>query len=323
MVSDKGAKPGCFKNIFITGVTGFIGKQLLHLLESDTTYYDDSQHIEFKILSRFPHPKYETVVCDLQSEVIPDDALDGIDTVFHLAGFAHDLREASKVEHFYRAVNVDATVRLAELAVESGVKRFVFVSSVKAGGLPVLGQCVNEEVQSEPDGVYGKTKREAELVLLDLAKKSNMHVSIIRPSLAYGPNSKGNLQLMLSGIKKGWFPPLPESSNKKSMIHVDDLVRAILLVADDKRANGKIFIATDGTPHSSREIYNAMCGVAGISIPKWSVPKLIFDMASFVSPRIKYKINKLLGDECYSSVKLERIGFKARKTLKDMNETDF
>ena len=150
-----------------------------------------------------------------------------------------------------------------------------------------------------------------------------MRVSIIRPSLVYGPNVKGNLQLMLSGIKSGWFPPLPETGNKRSMIHVDDLVRAILLVAEDDRAIGEIFIATDGTPHSSRDIYNAMCNVLGKSIPKWSVPKFLFDMVSLISSRIKYKVNKLLGDECYSSKKLEKLGFKAQKTLKDMNETDF
>ena len=107
------------------------------------------------------------------------------------------------------------------------------------------------------------------------------------------------------------------------MIHVDDLVRAILLVADDDRANGEIFIATDGTPHSSRYIYNAMCSALDKSIPKWSVPKILFDMASLVNPHIKYKLNKLLGDECYSSAKLEALGFKAKKTLKDMNETSF
>jgi UDP-glucose 4-epimerase len=128
---------------------------------------------------------------------------------------------------------------------------------------------------------------------------------------------------MLSGIKKGWFLPLPETGNTRSMIHVDDLVLAILLVASDDHANGEIFIATDSTPYFSRDIYNTMCKVLGKSIPKWSVPKILFDIASLVDPRIKYKINKLLGDECYSSAKLEALGFKAKKSLKDMNETDF
>ena len=85
-----------------------------------------------------------------------------------------------------------------------------------------------------------------------------MHVSIVRPSLVYGPGVKGNLQLMLSAVKKGLLPPLPETGNKRSMIHVDDLVDILLLVEKDNRANGEIFIATDGNTYSSNEIYSAM-----------------------------------------------------------------
>ena len=300
------------KSFFITGATGFVGQRLVEALDG-----------EIRILSRIRQLNYETVICDLQSEEIPNDALNEVDTVFHLAGFAHDIRDERKIKGLYQKVNVDATVRLAELAIKSKVKRFVFVSSVKAGGLPLFGQCISEEEQGEPDGIYGETKREAELKLLEIGLNSSMHVTIIRPSLVYGPNVKGNLELMLLGIKKGWFPSLPETSNKRSMIHVDDLVRAILLVAKENLANGEIFIATDGIPHSSREIYNAMCDVVGKSIPKWSVPKILFNMIGLVSPHIKYKINKLLGDECYSSCKLEELGFKAKKTLKEMNETCF
>jgi UDP-glucose 4-epimerase len=296
-------------NIFITGATGFIGQ---HLLEAG--YY---QTHEIKILSRRPHSEYETLICDLQSEQIPDDALTGIDTVFHLAGFAHDLRDATEIEHFYRAVNVNATARLADLAVKSGVKQFVFVSSVKAGGSALPGKCMTEPDQDDPRGVYGQTKREAELIVLEMGQQSGMHVSIIRPSLVYGPGVKGNLALMRSGVVRGWFPPLPETGNRRSMIHVDDLVRALLLVAKDERANGEIFIATDGVPHSSREIYDATCQGVGKMVPRWSVPKFMFDWISLVSPRIRYKVNKLLGDECYSSRKLEALGFRATKSLFD------
>jgi UDP-glucose 4-epimerase len=300
------------RRVFITGAFGFIGGRLLNAIDSP-----------IRILSRIERSNYDIVVCDFEKNNIPNNALEDVDTVFHLAGFAHDMRDASEVVDLYYKVNVSATVQLAELAVKAGVKRFVFVSSVKAGGPPAFGVCASDSDQGVPEGVYGKTKREAELKLLKIGKESGMHVSIIRPSLVYGPNVKGNLKLMLSGVDGGWFPPLPETGNRRSMIHVDDLVRAILLVAEDKRANGEIFIATDGAPYSSREIYNAMCSVAGKSIPKWSVPKTLFDIASLSSPRIKYKINKLLGDECYSSVKLEALGFKAEKYLKDMNETDF
>jgi UDP-glucose 4-epimerase len=298
--------------IFLTGGTGFIGKRIINTLNGNVV-----------ILSRKEQPDYETVVCDLQTEVIPDNVLAGVDVVFHIAGFAHDLKDASEIEHLYRKVNVDATVELAKLAVESGVKRFIFVSSIKAGGSPGFGACANENNQKNTEDIYGKTKREAELRLLKIGKESDMHVSIVRPSLVYGPDVKGNLKLMLSGIKNGWFPPLPETGNQRSMIHVDDLVRAILLVAEDKRANGEIFIATDGTLYSSREIYNTMCSVTGKSIPKWSMPNFLFNLISLISPKIKYKVDKLLGDECYSSAKLEALGFKAKKSLKDMNETDF
>ena len=94
--------------IFVTGATGFIGQRLVVRLKA--------QGEKLKVLSRSQHSEFKTVVCDLQREVIPDDTLEGIDTVFHLAGFAHDLRDVSELEGLYRKVNVDATVRLAELA---------------------------------------------------------------------------------------------------------------------------------------------------------------------------------------------------------------
>ena len=299
----------------VTGSTGFIGSRLLGLLKTI--------NCDVRLLARSKVDDYETVVCNLGQQSIPKQALESIDTIFHLAGFAHDMQDPSKVKHLYHAINVEATVELARLAAVSGVKRFVFVSSVKAGGSPLPEHCASESDQSDPEGIYGKNKREAELQLLKIGKESGMHISIIRPSLAYGPGVKGNLQLMLSGIARGWFPPLPETENRRSMIHVDDLVRTIFLVAEDDRANGEIFIATDGRSYSSREIYNTMCSTLDKSIPKWSVPKFLFDMISLINPRIKYKLNKLLGDECYSSAKLEELGFKAQKTLKDMNETDF
>lgn len=302
------------KRILLTGATGFIGCRLLNLLEASKR--------EIHVLSRQPHSDYETIVCDLGKEQVPSSALDSIDTVFHLAGYAHDLRDSSEVENLYRAVNVDATVQLAELAVRNGVKHFIFVSSVKAGGSAIACQCMTEENQGEPEEIYGKTKREAELKLLEIGRQSDIHITIVRPSLVYGPRVKGNLRKMLSGIEKGWFPPLPEVENRRSMIHVDDLVRALLLVAEDERANGEIFIATDGVPYSSREVYEAICQTVGKIVPAWSVPKFLFEWLSSMSPRIRYKVDKLFGDEYYSSEKLEGLGFKAEHTLLDWNDFD-
>jgi len=170
------------KNILISGATGFIGERLVGAVDAN-----------IRVLSRKKQSNYETVVCDLKSEVIPNNALDGVNTVFHLAGFAHDLSDATKIQNIYQKVNVDATIRLAKLAVKSNVNRFIFVSSVKAGGGSNFGVCVSEKDQGDPEGIYGKTKREAELKLLKIGKESDMHVSIIiQKEFMEKPNERRN-----------------------------------------------------------------------------------------------------------------------------------
>ena len=302
-------------NVLVTGATGFVGQHLIEYLKLDGC--------NIKAISRNLIPGVDTVICDFLKDDIPDDALKGIDIVFHLAGYAHDLKSESGIEQTYQKINVDITSKLLLLSVKNNVKKFIFVSSVKAGGVSKQGKCATEKSLSEPDGVYGKTKREAELKVLEAGRKFDIHVSILRPALIYGPKVKGNLQLMMQGIKKGWFPPLPEIGNRRSMIHVDDIVRALLFLSNNKKSNGEVFIATDGRVYSSRNIYEIMCHVLDKNIPNWSVPRLLFNAIARLSSGFKYKIDKLLGDECYSSKKLQSLGFKAQKQLRQMNETDF
>ena len=302
-------------NVLVTGATGFVGQHLIEYLKLDG--------YNIKAISRKLIPSVDTVICDFLKDDIPDDALKGIDIVFHLAGYAHDLKNEPEIEETYQKINVNVTADLLSLSVKHNVKKFIFVSSVKAGGVSRQGKCATEKSLSEPDGVYGKTKREAELKVLEAGRKFDIHVSILRPALIYGPKVKGNLQLMMQGIKKGWFPPLPEIGNRRSMIHVDDIVRALLFLSNNKKSNGEVFIATDGRVYSSRNIYEIMCHVLDKNIPNWSVPRLLFNAIARLSSGFKYKIDKLLGDECYSSKKLQSLGFKAQKQLRQMNETDF
>ena len=302
-------------NVLVTGATGFVGQHLIEYLKLDG--------YNIKAISRKLIPGVDTVICDFLKDAIPENAFQGIDVVFHLAGYTHDLKNASGVKQTYQKMNVDVTDELLSLSVKYSVKKFIFVSSVKAGGSPIRGKCAAEEDQSDPVGMYGETKREAELKVLEIGRKSDMHVSILRPALIYGPNVKGNLQLMMQGIKKGWFPPLPETGNRRSMVHVDDVVQALLLLASDQRSNGEIFIVTDGRTYSSRYIFEIMSSTLGKRIPRWTVPQFLFNVVALINPHLRYRIDKLLGDECYSSKKIQSIGFKAKKTLKDMHETDF
>jgi nucleoside-diphosphate-sugar epimerase len=265
----------------------------------------------------------EVIICDFLKDDIPENSLKDIDIVFHLAGYAHDLKSEPGIEHTYQKINVKVTVDLLSLSAKHNVKKFIFVSSVKAGGNPIRGKCATEEDQNDPAGIYGETKREAELKILETGRKSDIHVSILRPALIYGPKVKGNLQLMMQGIKKGWFPPLPETGNRRSMIHVDDVVQALLLLASDQQSNGEIFIVTDGKTYSSRDIYEIMCSTLGKRISRWTVPQFLFNVIASINPHLRYRIDKLLGDECYSSKKIQSIGFKAKNTLKNMHETDF
>jgi nucleoside-diphosphate-sugar epimerase len=303
-------------NVLVTGATGFVGLHLIKYLKLDG--------YNIKAISRKLIPSVDTVICDFLKDDIPDNALKGIDIVFHLAGYAHDLKSESGIEQTYQKINVNVTADLLSLSAKHKVKKFIFVSSVKAGGNPIRGKCAAEEDQNDPAGIYGETKREAELKILETGRKSGIHVSVLRPALIYGPKVKGNLQLMMQGIKKGWFPPLPETGNRRSMIHVDDVVQALLLLASDYRStNGEIFIVTDGRTYSSRDIYEIMCSTLGKRIPRWTVPQFLFNVIASINPRLRYRIDKLLGDECYSSKKIQSIGFKAKKTLKDMYEADF
>lgn len=301
------------KKILVTGGNGFIGNRLIFALKNNSSN-------KINALSRNKVSGCDTFYCDFLRNEIPDSALKSVDVIFHLAGFAHDFRSNTSVKDIYKIINIDATIELAKLAIKNKVKKFVFVSSVKAGGKPLKNHCNDESHQFEPDEIYGKTKREAEIKLLKLSKNTSMDVVIVRPSLVYGNGMKGNLRLMLSGVEQGWFPPLPKIKNKRSMVHVDDLVQALILLSIDKRANNEIFIVTDGYNYSSREIYEAMCSIVGKKNPSWAIPLWFLSALSLSSKRIKFKVDKLIGDEWYSSKKIEALGFKPKNTIIKLNE---
>lgn len=295
----------------VTGSSGFIGKRLCHFLSLNQTQ-------TIGVSRREQNSLQESIVCDLQKETISKEILTEVDTVYHLAGYAHDLRNTEELKDEYYLTNVSATINLARLSIEMGVKDLVFVSSVKAG----VTDTYDEEPLEKTEGIYGETKRKAEIELIDLSKETNMKISIIRPALVYGSNLKGNLLSMNNAIKAGWFPPMPELNNKRSMIHVDDLVKAIVLVKQ-RGLNGEIYNATDGYEYSTTEIYETFCRMLEKKPSSIRIPLYILKVLAIMSNNLNYKINKLIGDEYYSSTKLESLGFKADLSFGDMHEALF
>jgi UDP-glucose 4-epimerase len=292
----------------VTGATGFIGSELVVALEN--------RGYKLRILSRKKSNKFETTICNLGIDHIPESAFDSVDVVFHLAGYTHDLDRAKIKDQLYYQVNVKATIDLITVAAKKHVRKFIYISSVKAGGLAHKTMCMNENDQEDPQDIYGQTKREAEIAILKIGKDKGIHVSIIRPALVYGKNMKGNLAAMYEGISSGWFPPLPETSNKRSMICVKDLVRAIIFITENTKANSNIFIATDGYEYSTRDIYKALCSASSRGVPNWVVPVFLIQFLAIIGDVLKflpinsYKYRKLFGSECYSSSKLHDLGFE-------------
>jgi len=295
----------------VTGSSGFVGRRLCKSL------YQQGHSLSL-VLREGEKKEKDIYVCNLKNECLPEEAFEGVDTVFHLAGYAHDLKNSKKLEHDYYLTNVVATRNLFKSSSEMGIKNFIFISSVKAG----CSDASERDSEETPQGVYGETKRKAELELLEFSNQTDMKVFIIRPSLVYGPKIRGNLLSMKKAIEAGWFPPLPIIQNVRSMVHVDDLVRAILLVKE-KGISGEIYNVTDGKDYSTTEIYETFCSVLRKELPKLRVPFFMLKLLGLIPGRLSYKINKLIGDEKYSSSKIETLGFSAKLRFGDLNETLF
>lgn len=297
------------KVVAITGSSGFIGSKLVSALA------EQGSDLRLLVRTKNPNILHQQTKCDIANNEIPFDFFKDVNTVIHLAGSAHDISN-KRDEDYYLKINLTATIKLAETALKNNVKNFIFISSVKAGD-----NLTYKNSQLKNKDFYAFTKRKAEIRLIKILKETDVHLSIIRPSLVYGPSVKGNLNSMMLGIKRGWFPPLPNIKNRKSMVHVDDLVRAIMFVSENNQNTAEIFNITDGKHYSSREIYDTMRELLGKSAPKWRIPNFAFNLAGLIHPKVKQKVDKLFLDTFYSSKKIERLGYVANKTLKDMNES--
>lgn len=301
--------------ILITGGNGFIGSRCVA--------YSKSKNIPYTCVSRADLNDDNSIKFNLEKQNLEELLLDDIGTIIHTIGIAHDTysQNTEKIT-LYKKINVNLTVNLAKHALNCGVKKFIYISSIKASGEPQNGKCHTEDYVGPCSNIYGETKREAEIKLLDLLRGKDLDLCIIRPSLVYGPNVKGNLKSMLDLINKGIFPPLPEVNNKRSMIHVDDLVSAIFLFLK-RNSRGEVFNATDNRVYSSRTIYESLSYAQNIEPASWSIPKILFDILGFILPSFKKRSSVLFNDSNYDSKKLNEIGFSPILTLSDIYKSLF
>ncbi len=206
---------------------------------------------------------------------------------------------------------------MVEAAGQAGVKRFVFLSSVKAMAEPG-DACASEEWPGEPLTAYGQAKRAAEQVVLEAGAKYGMHVVNLRLAMVYGRGGRGNLERMARAIQRGWFPPLPETGNKRSLVHVDDVVSAMRLVAERPAANGRTYIVADAQAYSGRELYDAIRAVLSAPTFSWSVPAGLLRAAGRLNGRVGEVVDRLIGSACYSPARIEReLGWRAKVGLED------
>jgi nucleoside-diphosphate-sugar epimerase len=303
-------------NALVTGANGFIGTQLCHALRN--------RGYTVRTCSR-AEPGQDSVAFDLaQPEPYPAGLCTGMDIVFHLAGKAHALAEPRQNEAEYRQINTEGTRRLLEAAKLSGVKVFVFFSSVKAVG-DSLQQPMDETVTEPAEDPYGLSKYSAEQLVLHGGYIP--HPVVLRPSMVYGNTEKGNLPRMIRATRQGIFPPLPDTANRRSMVHVADLVEAAILAAEKPEAAGQIYIVTDDQCYSTRQIYDAIRAALGKPRLNWSVPILVLNAVAKLGdslgrlagrrfPIDSDSLEKLTGSAWYSSAKIGReLGFQPRHTL--------
>jgi nucleoside-diphosphate-sugar epimerase len=249
------------ENILITGYSGFVGSQLVKNLASSS--------YSLRLLGRQAAEQGDFYQSDIDATSNYTEVLQGVDVVIHCAARAHIMKD-TVIEPLveFRAVNTLGTLNLAKCASESGVKRFVFISTIKVNGESTTGaDPFTENDYFIPDDPYGLSKYEAEQGLLALAKKSGMEVLIIRSPLVYGPSVKGNFASIIQLIKKGIPLPLGGvTKNKRSLIALDNLVDFILHCTDYNKtpqAANQTFVISDGEDVSTAELFHRVAKAYG------------------------------------------------------------
>jgi nucleoside-diphosphate-sugar epimerase len=260
--------------VLVTGATGFVGRALVPMLQKA------GHGVAVTVRNDMPLAHLGCVRIHNTGDIGPStdwqDALTGIDTIIHLAGRAHVMAETDKDPlASYRHINRDGTRQLAKAAADAGVKRLVFLSSVKVNGERTTEHPFNESMLPEPEDAYAVSKLEGEQALFDIAAKSNLEIVIVRTPLVYGPYVKGNFLSLLNICMRNLPLPLDGLKNWRSLIYVNNLADALILCLTHTNATGGLYLVSDGDSISTTTLINRTAE----SLGKVS---LLFSLPSFV-----------------------------------------
>ncbi|WP_323506899.1 SDR family oxidoreductase [Glaciimonas sp. Gout2] len=258
--------------ILLTGASGFVGRALsLRLIELGVK-------LICAVREPFSLPDAQMeVILDINEKTDWSRCLAGIDTVIHVAARVHVMQEVSgdPLAEF-RRVNGAGTLNLAKQAVESGVKRFIFLSSIKVNGEETIdGVKLTEKDIPNPQDAYGVSKYEAELGLFQIAKDTGLEVIIIRPPLVYGPDVKANFASMLRWVHSRVPLPFGAVKNKRSFVYLGNLISLIICCIEHPDAANEIFFVSDGDDLSISELLNACAKALGKRSLLFSVPPVV------------------------------------------------
>lgn len=252
--------------VLVTGANGFVGQFLCAELLGQGN----------EVVSAVRHSKQSddklTVIGSIEKNTNWADALHQVDTIIHLAARVHVMSDKTvNPLAEYRKVNVEGTLNLAKQAAQAGVKRFIFISSVKVNGeLTQLGKPFTELNLPNPQDDYGISKLEAEQCLLEIAQQTGMEVVIIRPPLVYGAGVKANFASLMRVIKKGIPLPFGAIYNKRSFVYVENLLSLIVCCISHPKAANQVFLVSDGQDLSTTELLKASAKALGVRL--WLLP---------------------------------------------------
>ncbi|CAK1930757.1 UDP-glucose 4-epimerase family protein [Vibrio crassostreae] len=236
--------------LLVTGSTGFVGARVVELAEAR-----DWEVVSVVRQSSRTQPNCFRV-SSIGAETDWFDAFEGVDCVVHCAARVHQMNESEQdALAAYRDINTLGTLNLAKQAAEAGVKRFVFVSSIKVNGeFTEPGSAFLPNLDNIPKDLYGLSKYEAEVELTKLSKETGLEVVIVRPPLVYGPGVKANFLSMMRMVEKGIPLPFGAIHNKRSLVYVDNLSSLILTCCEHPLAPGYTFLASDDHDVSTTQL---------------------------------------------------------------------